>query len=74
MNSFLTAHDGSLQLRDVTRLDGVVGACANVRNYSFLMENKLKDGRDRLDGNQKQIPFSALLKQPDLRHRASTNK
>ncbi|KAF1927323.1 phosphatidylinositol 3-kinase [Didymella exigua CBS 183.55] len=26
---------------------------------------------DRLDGNQKQIPYSALLRRPDLRHRAS---
>ncbi|KAJ4314147.1 Phosphatidylinositol (PI) 3-kinase [Neodidymelliopsis sp. IMI 364377] len=26
---------------------------------------------DRLDGNQKQIPYSVLLKRPDLRHRAS---
>ena len=29
---------------------------------------------DRLDGNQKPIPYSVLLKRPDLRHRASIIK
>jgi phosphatidylinositol 3-kinase len=29
---------------------------------------------DRLDGNQKPIPYSVLLKRPDLRHRASNIK
>jgi phosphatidylinositol 3-kinase len=28
---------------------------------------------DRLDGNQKPVPYSVLLKRPDLRHRASIN-
>jgi hypothetical protein len=30
-HSFLTAHDGSFQLRDVAGPDGAVGACSNVR-------------------------------------------
>jgi phosphatidylinositol 3-kinase len=34
----------------------------------------LKCGSDRLDGNQKPIPYSVLLKRPDLRHRASITK
>jgi phosphatidylinositol 3-kinase len=29
---------------------------------------------DRLDGNQKPVPYSVLLKRPDLRHRASNIK
>jgi phosphatidylinositol 3-kinase len=30
--------------------------------------------RDRLDGHQKPVPYSVLLKRPDLRHRASNIK
>ena len=34
----------------------------------------LKLVRDRLDGNQKPVPYSVLLRRPDLRHRASITK
>lgn len=37
-------------------------------------ETQLRKYRDRLDGDQKQIPYSVLLKRPDLRHRASNIK
>jgi phosphatidylinositol 3-kinase len=54
--------------------DGTVGARPNVRRLAAAHIRVLTFSSDRLDGNQKPVPYSVLLKRPDLRHRASITK